>query len=81
MSSVDRERNKSAALLRAQRRREQTRELAHAEWAFDIEDEKAIPPEYLQPDLDRIHRAVTGSKGRVEIPGVRIYRQKKGRIL
>jgi len=43
---------------------------------FEIEDKKLIPLEYLQPNMTMIGSIVRGSRGQVNIPGVKIISKK-----
>ena len=42
-------------------------------WTFEIVDENQIPREYLMPDEKMIRGVVRATKGKQQIPGVRIY--------
>jgi hypothetical protein len=42
-------------------------------WVFEIEDESKIPREFMAPNLSMIGDAVRGSKGRISIPGVKVF--------
>ena len=44
-------------------------------WKFKIVDEKKIPREYLTPDEKSIGAIVRARQGKVEIPGVKAYRE------
>lgn len=46
-------------------------------WVFEITDEDLIPREYLVVDETRIRRVVTALKGDTNIPGVRVFEQKR----
>ena len=46
-------------------------------WTFEITDEDLIPREYLSVDESRIRRVVTALKGDTQIPGVRVFEQKR----
>lgn len=46
-------------------------------WTFEITDEDLIPREYLEVDLVRIRKVVTALKGDTNIPGVRVFEQKR----
>jgi hypothetical protein len=46
-------------------------------WKFEVTNEGAIPRAYLEPNLSMIGAAVRNSKGKVVIPGVRIYSETK----
>ncbi len=45
-------------------------------WRFEITDEKALPREYLTPDLKKIGGYVSAMKGESNIPGVRVWAEK-----
>lgn len=42
-------------------------------WTFEIVDESQVPREFLRVDEKAIRAAVKASKGKIEIPGVRVY--------
>lgn len=46
-------------------------------WTFEITDESLIPREYLIVDETRIRRVVTALKKDANIPGVRVFEQKR----
>ena len=46
-------------------------------WTFEITDEALIPREYLLIDESRIRRVVTALKKDTNIPGVRVFEQKR----
>lgn len=45
-------------------------------WKFSIVDTKAIPRDYLTPDVQKIGQVARATKGTLEIPGVRIYSEE-----
>lgn len=45
-------------------------------WDFEIIDEKAIPREYMVPDLVKIRKVVTALKNQSNIAGVRAYSKR-----
>lgn len=45
-------------------------------WNFRIVDVKAIPHEYMIPDLVKIRQVVKAFKGDIKIPGVEIFSEK-----
>jgi len=47
---------------------------------FDIYDENSIPREYLMPDEQKIRRVARATKGKIEIPGVKIWVEKRPSI-
>lgn len=49
-------------------------------WDFEIEDENAIPRQFLSIDEKKIRKYVQAMKGDAEIPGVRVYMEKKPRV-
>lgn len=46
-------------------------------WSFHIEDEALIPRQYLEPDMSKIRRYVGAMKADAQIPGVRIWSEKR----
>lgn len=46
-------------------------------WTFEIENEKLIPREYLLVDETKIRKVVQALKGSTNIPGVRVFEQKR----
>ncbi|MCF7949883.1 MAG: hypothetical protein K9M94_14945 [Spirochaetia bacterium] len=49
-------------------------------WDFEIENEKAIPRQFLSVDESKIRKYVKAMKIDAEIPGVRVYMEKKPRV-
>lgn len=49
-------------------------------WQYEIEDPTQIPREYLQVDEKKIRQYVQAMKGDAEIPGVKIWKEKKSRV-
>ena len=45
-------------------------------WKFDIEDEAAIPREFLMVDTKKIGRVVAAMREDAKIPGVRVYAER-----
>lgn len=45
-------------------------------WKFEVADEKAIPREYLIPDLVKIGKVVRATRNTLPIPGIRIYAEE-----
>lgn len=57
--------------------RQQTQGISTREvWRFEITDPKALPREYLTPDLVRIGKVVQACKGETNIPGIRVFSEK-----
>jgi hypothetical protein len=45
-------------------------------WKFEIVDAKALPREYLKPDEVSLGQVVRATKGKLQIPGIRIWSEK-----
>jgi hypothetical protein len=45
------------------------------EWDFILNDPKALPPEYLMPDLKKIEKVVKALKKETRIPGVHVFQK------
>jgi hypothetical protein len=45
-------------------------------WVFEVTDPDAVPREFLTPDLPLIGKTVKSLKGKVKIPGVRVWNQQ-----
>jgi hypothetical protein len=46
-------------------------------WVYEIKDEDLIPREYLVVDEVRLRKVVMALKGQTNIPGVRVFEQKR----
>jgi hypothetical protein len=44
---------------------------------FEIKNEKLIPREYLEPNLSAIRKVVNATKGKANIPGIKITKEKQ----
>lgn len=49
-------------------------------WKFDITDESLLPREFLMPDDKAIRAYINAKKDRAQIPGVRIWSEKKHHV-
>ena len=48
-------------------------------WSFEITDAAAIPREYMMPDEKKIGAVIRGTKGSIEIPGVKAIKRESVR--
>jgi len=46
------------------------------DWDFEVVNAAVIPRAYLIPDLSRIRHEVRSSKGKIDIPGIRIFQKQ-----